>query len=162
MPLPTSGAPGDYGLPKADYNYVLDPTTEFSASELTRAMLDIAAASRTVPRAWVYCTVSGSTVTVVDHDAVWGGTVGVKPTTTYNSTGNITITWPTTVTDLNPTVASRLTYTVSLRTASVNINSTSVPLACQLSVSGHTATLVTVNSSTVAGADPLGFTLFVW
>jgi hypothetical protein len=160
--LPNDTAPADIGLPKTDYSYVVDPTTELSSTELTRAFLDVAAASLTQPRAWVRCTISGTTITVVDHSAVWGATESVKPTAARSATGVYTITWPATVTDLNPTVADRVTYTVSLRACASSLYDSTYPAVSTAYVSAANVATVKVFRVTAAAYDPEQFTLVVW
>lgn len=162
--LPNTSTPADYGAPKTDYSYVIDPETELSATELTRMQLDLAALSMTAPRAWALCTVSGGVITLADHSAVWGDSVSVAPVAARSDAGKFTVTWPATVTDLNPTVADRVTYSVSLRTCSAVIHE--CPAAPALFIyPSCTSNVATIEVYAVSGStptDPNSFTVFVW
>lgn len=105
MALPDSATGSDnYGTPYQNERPVEDPTTEPDAAAVNEALVDTAACTRMVPRAWVKFSgltyTSGSqSITVADHDANWGGSDGVKPTIVQNPEGTYVVTWPTTVND---------------------------------------------------------------
>lgn len=106
MPLPSQASElsANYGGPFEDYHPVEDPTTDLGADKLNQALSDVAAMTHTAPHAWCSFTgetyVSGSMViSVVDHDAMWGTNVSVKPSIAQIGAGQYVVTWPTTVTD---------------------------------------------------------------
>jgi hypothetical protein len=105
MSLPDKATlPDTYGGPYTNAFPVEDPTTQIDASAASELMNDVAACTRTVPRAWVAFTgatyTSGTQLlTVTDHDANWGSATGVKPVVGQTAAGIILITWPATVVD---------------------------------------------------------------
>jgi hypothetical protein len=105
LALPDSATLVDtYGGPYTNQQPVEDPTTEIDADFDNEALADTAACTRMVERAWVSFVgvtyTSGSqSITVADHDAVWGGGVTVLPTIVQTAAGIYTITWPATVED---------------------------------------------------------------
>lgn len=78
---------------------IKDPTTDVGSEHLNPMMANVAMMSHTIERGWVKFnghTYSGSgtdTISVVDHDAVWGSGTGVKPTVGQTSTNRFVITW---------------------------------------------------------------------
>jgi hypothetical protein len=97
--LPSAATYDSYGGEKADYSPVEDTTTDRSADHEDEAFADVAAMTRMIPRAYVAFTTNGTTCSVVDHDAVWGNDVSVRPTVVRTALGIYTITWPSAVTD---------------------------------------------------------------
>ena len=147
--LPQSNSYQNLGGELADYQPVTDPTTDRAAAAENDAFADVAAMTRMAFRAYVTFTIAATVGTVIDHDAVWGNDVSVKPTIGYlGSAGGYSITWPASVTD-----ARGISRSVNLRRGLVNVaqsNGTG-----SLSTSGpNTATL----RLSVAGAlaDPTG------
>jgi hypothetical protein len=145
MPLPdTSDFTTDYGAPYKDAHPVDDPETDVSADALNQLFADCAAMTRTAPRAWVKFTgatyTSGTmSISVADHDALWGDGNDVKPTVAQTSAGSYVITWPTSVTD-------RLGASHS-----TNIRKPSAPVAvfngigCHVQVHSFTANAITIS-----------------
>lgn len=105
MALPDEATLSDtYGGPYQNAQPVEDPLTEISADADNEALADTAGCTRMVPRAWVSFigttyTSGSQVITVTDHNAVWGGSNGVKPTIVQTSAGVLVITWPATVVD---------------------------------------------------------------
>jgi len=96
--LPNIASYSTYGGEKQNYSPVVDPTTDLDAGEDNEARSDVACLTVMSPRAYVAFTyTSGTGVTVVESNAVWGNTT--PPTVTRTGTGVFTITWPTTITD---------------------------------------------------------------
>src|SRR6187431_2696501 len=98
MALPDSTTYASIGGELIDYSPVEDPETDLAAEFDNEARADTAAMTRMISRAMVSFTTDGVDCTVVDHDAVWGSDLAVKPTVTVAGT-TITVPWPTTVTD---------------------------------------------------------------
>lgn len=158
--LPDSTDSTAYGLPKNNRSFVVDPRTEFDYFEIEAALVDIAALTRTCPRAWARIDATGGVSCVlVAHDSVWGNDDAVKPTATYNGNGDYTITWPATVSDLNPTVARRVARNVSFRTGWLQNHSNLSNITSKLSVSTSNSIAVLIYDDNVA-AD-IDFTVFV-
>src|SRR5678815_3074490 len=101
MALPDKASlSSSYGGPYEDERPVEDPMTEVAAGSLNEALNDAAMATHTVPRAWVsfsghtYSGAGTDSITVSDHDAVWGSSDAVKPTVGQTGTNTFVITWP--------------------------------------------------------------------
>lgn len=114
MTLPNITDPVEYGLPKTDHDFVADPETDLAAKEYEALAIDVASLSYTAPRA---IAAVGATGNLVNHSAVWGDTDQVKPTVTYVSTGQYTITWASSYSDLNPTPDRRIATPIHFRFA---------------------------------------------
>ncbi len=106
MALPDNASlSSTYGGPYVDSRPVEQPQQEVSATKLNQALCDAAMATHTIPRAWVCFnghTYTGSgtdSITVVDHDALWGSGTGVKPTVGQTGTNTFVIMWATTQLD---------------------------------------------------------------
>lgn len=100
--LPTVDSLATYGGAKQDYEPVEDPTTDLSAEGWNLVASNVAGLTQTACRAWVTFLGHGTMPTDPSsyiHGAVWGDTLGVKPTMARTGTGVFTATWPTTVTD---------------------------------------------------------------
>lgn len=98
MTLPSTDTIATYGGLLNNYSPVEDPTTDRDATAANKAYSSIAAATHTVPRAYVVILGHAVTPTVVEHDSVWGNSSAVVPTLARAGTGDITITWPASVT----------------------------------------------------------------
>lgn len=121
MGLPSNlDATADFGLPYNNYSDVADPETDVDKTYFENLCIGAAGMSMTAPRAWV--VVSAASGIVISHSAVWGDSDAVKPTVTVVSTGEYTITWATSYTDLNPTVDRVVTSTVNLRAIQLSLN----------------------------------------
>ena len=118
MALPDKATFATLGGEITDYSDVEDPTTDLAGAFNSETRADVAAMTRMIPRAFVAFTTNGTTCTVVDHDAVWGGDLAVKPTVAYVSDGLYTVTWPTTITDARGVVRA-----LNLRRGQVNVES---------------------------------------
>ena len=102
MSLPNANSFNNLGGELVDYSPVTNPTTDLSAEASNEMRSDVAAMTRTVTKAWVAFTVSGSSVIGVansDFDAVYGNAQIYKPTGVYNSVGAYTITFPASIID---------------------------------------------------------------
>jgi hypothetical protein len=101
MALPDKATFATLGGEISDYSAVEDPTTDLAGTFSSETRADVAAMTRMIPRAFVSFTTTGASCTVVDHDAVWGSDLSVKPVVTIDPVYGATyvITWPTTVTD---------------------------------------------------------------
>lgn len=99
MTLPTSDSFDTYGGSKTDFSSVVDPTTDRSAAEVNTAFASMSCASRTSIRTYLQFLGHATTPVLNFHNAHWGSSLAVIPTITRNSTGNYTITFPSTVTD---------------------------------------------------------------
>lgn len=98
MPLPNEDTFLGYGCPYGDYAPVEDPTTDLSAANFNNVASMVASLSHISPRAYVVVVGNATTPTVAEHNAGWGTGASVIPTLVRNGVGDITITWPTSVT----------------------------------------------------------------
>jgi hypothetical protein len=98
MTLPDDDTMGTYGGPYNDAYPVEDPTTDLGAGSFNPLAGSTAAATHTAARAYVVITGNATTPTVLEHNSNWGNSNPVIPTLVRNGTGDITATWPTTVT----------------------------------------------------------------
>jgi hypothetical protein len=155
--LPDSTDSTAYGLPKNNRSFVVDPRTEFDYSEVEAALVDIAALTRTCPRAWARIDATGGSPVLVSHDSVWGNDDTVKPTVADLGPGAYSITWPATVADLNPTVARRVTRNVSFKACWAQVNSDGQSAMAEISASN----VVYVSTYDGGGQSDTIFTVFV-
>lgn len=113
--LPGEQTSSDFGVPHVDAWAVEDPTTDVSAAIFDAVASSVAAMTHTACRAWVAITGHATTPTVAAHGSNWGNSGGVAPTLTRNGAGDITITWPTSVTAEDGTTATlNLRYVTSV------------------------------------------------
>jgi hypothetical protein len=87
-----------------DYEPIVDPTTELSATVARELAADVSGMTHTACRAWVKfaCvtyTSGDQTITVSDYDSVWKGATNPAPTVIQSAVGTYTITWPATLYD---------------------------------------------------------------
>lgn len=146
MTLPAVDTLDTYGGELSDYRPVVDPTTDRAAAAANQAYASTAAATHVVPRAVVRVTQSGAALTVAFHDAVWGDSLAVKPTATYNSAGNYTVTWDTEFEDELGT--EHTTNFKCVLSATVEDSGTARPF--KVSFTANTATLVMSTSVDVS------------
>jgi len=100
LTLPDTDTLANVGGALVDYGSgVEDPTTDRPAAAANIGYADAVAATHTAVRAWVRIVGSATAPTVATHDSVWGNTLAVAPTLVRNGVGDITITWPASVTD---------------------------------------------------------------
>lgn len=102
MTLPNVAALATYGGAKQNAAPVEDPTTDRDAGDANKAFADAAAMTHTVMRAWVRIVGSASApalAVVNGHEAVWGNLPAVAPTIGRTTTGDWTVTWPSSITD---------------------------------------------------------------
>jgi hypothetical protein len=106
MPLPVSSDISTYGAPYTDAIPAQDPTSELAASPANQMFADVAAMTRTSPRLILQFTgsatapaLSATTTWATGWDSLWGNASGYNPTLTRNSTGNITLQIPSSITD---------------------------------------------------------------
>ena len=165
MTLPDIDAISAYGGLLADYYQVEDPTTDESALSINQIKCNVAMSTFTQVRA-LCAFVTANTAAPTDpasnvHFAVWGNSVGVKPTVARTGVGTFTITWPATVQDqgtvLNQTPSS---HTVNLRRGRGWCEgSTWIPVQVAIT-SPNVATVYAFNSSGTL-TDTTGNTLVV-
>lgn len=156
--LPDVTAPETYGLPKTDYDTVVDPTKELAAAEYEAMAVDVAGLTHAACKAWAYIT-GGASPVVSDHGAVWGDTEAVKPTVSRSGAGIFVVTWAASYYDLNPTVSRRVLRSVNIRWAhaAVSVPAVTAYPAC---VALTSARSVTITIGTGASKDDSTF--FVW
>lgn len=151
MALPGKATLADtYGGPYANERPVEDSTTEVDAPFFNEMGADTAAATRTAVRAWVAFagltyTAGDQSIAVVDHDAVWGGAIGVIPTIIQNPAGTYVITWPTTVDD---ELGETHTLDIQMPLQPTLITATLMDVR----VSAFTANTITLKTFSAAGA----------
>jgi hypothetical protein len=147
--LPDTLSADDCGLPKSNRSFVANPTTDLSYEEYESAAVGVMAQSHTAFRAHVLVDADASGgETITTHDAVWGGTVGVKPTLARTGAGVYTITWTASYDDLNPTPARVVSHATNIRFAQATIAENAAGMiACT-----WTANVLTVRTWNAAGA----------
>ena len=123
--LPDITGPETYGLPKSDYDSVVNPETDLSAAQYESLAIDVSALTCCGVRAWAKIT-GGATPIVASHGAVWGATNSVKPTVVRNSAGTFTITWAASYYDLNPTPDRRVLRYVNFKTCWAQVHDVGV------------------------------------
>lgn len=152
----TAGVSTFGGNEFADEDAVVDPETEVSATYLNRMTSQLAASAYTQPRAWVRVTVSGTTPTVAAHSAVWGDSPSVEPVPNRTGAGVYTLTWPTSVDDLQATPES---HSVNIRCVlGHSINGASALVARWAYTSANVLT-VTIHNLSAAATDPTDFSV---
>lgn len=119
--LPETPSTTTFGGPYTDYDAVVDPETEFSATNLNKLAATAAALANVSPRAWCVVT-NASGWSILSHGAVWGSSDAVKPTVARNSTGNYTITWQTSYTDLRASGAESHGFAIRGATVTPNVS----------------------------------------
>lgn len=147
MPLPDVDDIDTLGGSKTNFSEVEDPTTDLDAEEHNVAINDLAMLTHVSTRAWAKITLAATTgaMTLDDHDAMWGDTVGVAPVQARSSGGVYTLTYPTTVLD-----ELGDSHTLNLRAAWVNVRSaTRQRIQCQVTAA-NVITIYTYNSSDAA------------
>lgn len=162
--LPTPLDPtADFGLPKDNYRFVVNPRTEVDFAEYERLCTTVAQLSHTVPKALLRCD---DTAGVQDYASVWGDTVSVRPTVVRTGTGIYTITWAASYADLNPTVARQVSTPVAIRFAVAAYDvfsgypvNTLYPSPQAALTSANVVTVYTFDSG---GASDAAFTLVVY
>ena len=155
MALPDKSTYAAYGGEIA-YPAPEDPTADITSDASDEVRVDCAAMTRMIPRAYVTFTTDGTTCAVVEHDAVWGNDISIKPTVTVFDVGFYTVTWPSTVVD-----ARGVSRAVNLRRGSATIEHTAA--FCTALRQGPNAFLIVTNNSgspALFVASPI--TLVVW
>lgn len=137
---------------------VVDPTTDMDATYQNRINAQLAMLSHTAVRAWARVTISGTTPTVADHDAVWGGTPAVAPSVTRDAPGQYTVTWASSYDDLQSTAES---HSVLFRTSLVNVWDTVAPSSVSRVHLGNTVNVIFADN-TGAAVDPNEFTVYAF
>lgn len=146
MALPDIADVDTYGGLKVNHAPLVDSSKQETANNRNEYVADVAALTNTGLRGW--CAFDpgasvGDPATNV-HGAMWGSAAPVKPTPSKNSTGNYTITWPTTVTD-----ALGVVHTTNIRRALWNVEGTTF---VHVQVTPATANTVTVLMFDAAGS----------
>lgn len=127
-----------------NFDPIQDPTTDLDAGADNLTRMNAAAMTHTVGRLWAQVTMaSGAAPTLVAHDSVWGNAALVAPTFTYVSTGTVTCTWPSTVTDEN-LVTHSVNFRAAYRPSTHGVTLTHAQLDI---VTANTATLRTYNAA---------------
>lgn len=145
--LPDVVTPENLGLPKDNRNFVANPRTDVSNTEYEAMGVSVAAMSHTGPRAHVYVDADAAAAAILDHDAVWGDTDGVKPTLTRSAQGVYLLEWAASYDDLNPTVSRRTSHATNIRFAHATIAENQA---------ATTAVVCTANTATVYIYDDAG------
>lgn len=154
--LPDIADNSTFGSPYQDFDTVVDPTTELGSVVLNRLIAQVAMLSHTAPRAWcrVFCAGSPN---IFDHDAVWGNTAGVIPTVNKTGTGQYTVAWGATPSDLQPVPE---THALNIRAIQVCSATNGNPLTVRYGFTATTVSLVFYFNATLT--DPTEFILTVW
>ena len=159
--FPDISSVDDYGGLLADYDPVVDPTTDREATAMNQALVDTAAMTQTAGRAWCRI-VLGSAPALANPNgsgAGWGNSVPPVPTHPAGN-GAYVVTWPATVTDaLGNTKALNFTRIVAchLETA---LGGPTFGFA-QALVLGAYSVGVAVGDHTGTAADLAGVVLYI-
>ncbi len=149
--LPDQPALDTYGAPKRDFGESIDPASEASAAEYNGMAATLTALAFAGPRLWVQVS---STGTLLSWGSVWGNT-SAPPTTARNSTGNYSVTAPSSVPDTLDGTARAFAPRTSIPGANTDQRGASATL------SGQVFTVKTYNLSGGALADS-AFTLLIF
>lgn len=106
MPLPDLDSFDTVGGELAEYTAPTDSTTDLPGGADNNARANVAAMTRMMPRAYAVFLYNGSTVTIVEFDAVWGNDPLYKPTPARTSAGVFTLTYPATVPNARPALGT--------------------------------------------------------
>jgi hypothetical protein len=149
MPLPDVDDLDTFGGARTNYSPKIDPTTDVGSEDINPCFANVAMMTHTVERAWVKFnghTYVGptDTISVVDHDAVWGSGTGVKPAVSQTDANTFVITWTATQNDL---LAASHT---------LNIRRPSEPLTIDTALSKAKVTAFTANTITIKTFNAAG------
>jgi hypothetical protein len=137
----------------------VDPETEMAAANMNRLVAQVTMLSHTFAKAWVYCTISGLTISVTDHDAVWGNTDAVKPTATRLGNGHFEVAWATAYNDLQDDPES---HSVSIRACLVSVsNAGGANLLSDWVITGANTVEVYTKNTSATAISPGGFLLII-
>lgn len=161
--LPSNTNPETYGPPLRDYDEVVDPETEISATKLEALAVDVAAMTYVVPRAWAKVT-AGRSPAIAAHSAVWGDAAAVEPTVASTDVGKHIVTWPAPTRNLNPTYSRQAESSVSIKTAIAQPHLTASATYADISTAveltdTNVVTVITGNGSNFADYD---FTVWIY
>lgn len=152
----TAGASTFGGNEFVDEDAVVDAETEVSATYFNRITSQLAASSYTQPRAWAYVTVAATVPTLAEHGAVWGDSPAVAPVVARSSAGVFTLTWPTSVDDLQAVAESHSTNIRAVTGQSHNAASALVP---RWDITSANVLTVTFHNLSAAATDPASFSV---
>lgn len=144
--------------PYRDANAVGNPESDLGSLALNRIVAQVVAVGMTNPIAWARCTISGSTITLADHSAVWGDTNAVKPTTARTSAGLYTVTWATTYFDLQAVPEE---HSVNIRNAAVS-GYGAAGMTFQRQITSTRQVTVRTYNSLFAATDCTEFEIRIW
>lgn len=103
MTAPDKDTLATYGGALQDAAPVIDGSTDMAAASGNQAMASTAANTRTGIRCWCSFNWNGTSVTLVNHEEMWGGGPGnAAPIPAHTGTGVMTLTYPATVNDEIP------------------------------------------------------------
>jgi hypothetical protein len=160
MAFPYSSDPADFGLPKSNYNPVVDPTTDLDYAEYERCACACAAMTVSAFRAHIAVSAASTTAAttgtmVKAHSAVWGDTLAVRPTVARTATGAYTVTWAASYVDNNPTPSRQTSGAVSFTVAQATAQTppAGYVLCCAMAtVAANVATVQTAGITTAGTA----------
>jgi hypothetical protein len=148
--LPDTLSLDELGGAKQNYSDPADDTTDTDASAGNLAKVATSAMSRTADRCWLKFSWSGSAVTLIDWDTVWGKNDVQAPAVTHpGSAGVFVVVFPSTVTD-----DLGVMHSINLRVCLCSIENSSLQVS--LEVNGPTtATFRVTTPSTGSATDPV-------
>ncbi|MFA4901042.1 MAG: hypothetical protein WC563_16105 [Brevundimonas sp.] len=159
--LPNNSDPGsEYGLPKSNFDAdgIIDPETDFPASEYEALAVDAAAGTHTTWRAIVL--VNWSIVipsVVIGYRSVWGDEPAVWPVAVSIAAGHCRVDWSAAgYPDLNPTPSRQVTRAPSFIACKVQLGR---PGFHRPTVSAASVDLLVFDET--YAPDHMPFTLFV-
>lgn len=156
MPLPDTDDFDTLGGPLNEYSPVEDATTDLPGAADNAARGNVAATTRVLFRGYVAFVWNGSTITIVDRDAVWGNDPSLDPVIVHAGTGVFTLTFPVTV----PYVDGSGTANVNLRRALAIVEAFGIFIFPVMLAANEIAISCTNSSS--AFTDPTNKTIVVW
>lgn len=165
MTLPNSSSLNAYGSGTLiDAVPLVDPTSELGAAALNPLRNDVSAMTAVVPRCLFQFTgtagtpvVSTSATWTAGNDSVYGNAPAVTPTMVRNSTGNITVTLPASVSDQ---LTGSSPILLNIRNAEVSVGGSTVGKGQVTINSASTFTIFLFNSSNAA-SDLVSSLIFV-
>jgi|GEM_PF-2208077 len=152
----TAGVSTFGGNEYADEDAVVDPETEVSATYLNRMTTQLAASAYTQHRAWARVSVTATVPTLEDHAAVWGDTPAVAPVVARTSAGIFTLTWPTSVDDLQATPEA---HSVNIRAVVGHSIDGASALVPRWTITSANVLTVTIHNLSAAATDPTMFSV---
>lgn len=149
--LPEQPALDTFGAPKRDMGIVVDPALVITARDWNNVAAMLTALGFVAPRAWASVSSAGALLT---WGGVWGNTAS-PPTAVRNSTGNYSVTAPSSV----PDTLDGSAHALAIKTTTAGANTSG-----RGANSRHTGNVITVETYAFATglAGDSAFTVLVF